>query len=171
MGELPVVLVIVIKTIASFFGTLAFAKMFQGPPSCLYKTGFAGMVGFGVYISLLSGLGLSSMLSNFAGTVAFSIVSELFARWYHQPVPIFSVPAAITLVPGLPLYRAMNYIMLDSYSMGMHTFMGAALDATAIAMGILLVSGLAKVVKTSKRLYRDQREKSRLEQKKFCNRL
>ena len=55
-------------------------------------------------------------------------------------------------MPGLPLYRAMNYTMQNGYSMGMHTFVSAALDATAIAMGILLISGLAKVYKTSKRL-------------------
>ena len=86
----------------------------------------------------------------------------MFARWYRQPVPIFSIPGVIPLVPGLPLYRAMNYTMLDSYSMGMHTFIGAALDATAIAIGILLVSGLAKVWKTSKKLVKQKRRSSRL---------
>ena len=50
----------------------------------------------------------------------------------------------------------MNYTMLNAYSMGMHTFVSAALDATAIAMGILLVSGLAKVYKTSKKMVRDK---------------
>ena len=134
------------------FGTVAFGKIFNCPKHCLYKAGFVGAVGFGVYIILLSGFGVSSMLSNFAGTVALSICSELFARWYKEPVPVFSIPGVIPLVPGLPLYRAMNYTMQNGYSMGMHTFVSAALDATAIAMGILLISGLAKVYKTSKRL-------------------
>ena len=75
------------------------------------------------------------MLSNLPGLVALSICSEIFARWYRQPVPIFSIPGIIPLVPGLPLYRAMNYTMLNAYSMGMHTFVSAALDATAIAWG------------------------------------
>ncbi|WP_071141979.1 threonine/serine exporter family protein [Acidaminococcus timonensis] len=149
---MPLAATIFIKTLFSFFATVAFGKLFNCPRSCLYKAGFVGMVGFEVYIILLSGFGLSSMLSNFAGTVALSICSEIFARWYKQPVPIFSIPGVIPLVPGLPLYRAMNYTMLDSYSMGMHTFVSAALDAMAIAMGILLVSGLAKVYKTSRQL-------------------
>ena len=149
---MPLAATIFIKTLFSFFATVAFGKLFNCPRSCLYKAGFVGMVGFGVYIILLSGFGLSSMLSNFAGTVALSICSEIFARWYKQPVPIFSIPGVIPLVPGLPLYRAMNYTMLDSYSMGMNTFVSAALDAMAIAMGILLVSGLAKVYKTSRQL-------------------
>ena len=159
---MPLAVTIVIKTIFSFFATVAFGKLFDCPKNCLYKAGFVGMVGFGVYIVLLSGLGLSSMLSNFAGTVALSLCSEVFARWYRQPVPIFSIPGVIPLVPGLPLYRAMNYTMLDSYSMGMHTFIGAALDATAIAIGILLVSGLAKGWKTSKKLVKQKRRSSRL---------
>lgn len=158
---MPLAATIFIKTVFSFFATVAFGKLFKCPESCLYKAGFVGMVGFGVYIILLSGFGLSSMLSNFAGTVALSICSEIFARWYRQPVPIFSIPGIIPLVPGLPLYRAMNYIMLNAYSLGMHTFVSAALDATAIAMGILLVSGLAKVYKTSKKMVRDKRRSGR----------
>lgn len=67
-------------------------------------------------------------------------------------MPVFSIPGVIPLVPGLPLYRAMNYTMQNGYSMGMHTFVPGGPDATAIAMGILLISGLAKVYKTSKRL-------------------
>ena len=122
-----VILTIVIKTICSFFGTVAFGKIFNCPKHCLYKAGFVGAVGFGVYIILLSGFGVSSMLSNFAGTVALSICSELFARWYKEPVPVFSIPGVIPLVPGLPLYRAMNYTMQNGYSMGMHTFVSAAL--------------------------------------------
>ena len=154
---MPLAATIFIKTVFSFFATVAFGKLFKCPESCLYKAGFVGMVGFGVYIILLSGFGLSSMLSNFAGTVALSICSEIFARWYRQPGPLFSIPGIIPLVPGLPLYRAMNYTMLNAYSLGMHTFVSAALDATAIAMGILLVSGLAKVYKTSKKMVRDKR--------------
>ena len=68
-----VILTIVIKTICSFFGTVAFGKIFNCPKHCLYKAGFVGAVGFGVYIILLSGFGVSSMLSNFAGTVALSL--------------------------------------------------------------------------------------------------
>ena len=108
---MPLAVTIVIKTIFSFFATVAFGKLFDCPKNCLYKAGFVGMVGFGVYIVLLSGLGLSSMLSNFAGTVALSLCSEVFARWYRQPVPIFSIPGVIPLVPGLQhgdayLYRS-----------------------------------------------------------------
>ena len=158
---MPLAATIFIKTVFSFFATVAFGKLFKCPESSLYKAGFVGMVGFGVYIILLSGFGLSSVLSNFAGTVALSICSEIFARWYRPPVPIFSIPGIIPLVPGLPLYRAMNYTMLNAYSLGMHTFVSAALDATAIAMGILLVSGLAKVYKTSKKMVRDKRRSGR----------
>ena len=143
---------IIAKTVCSFFGTVAFGKIFNCPRKCLWQAGFVGTVGFAVYIVLLSGFGVSSMMSNFAGTVALSVCSEFFARRYRQPVPVFSIPGVIPLVPGLPLYRAMNYTMLNGYSMGMHTFVAAALDATAIAMGILLVSGLAKVFKTSRQL-------------------
>ena len=105
-----VILTIVIKTICSFFGTVAFGKIFNCPKHCLYKAGFVGAVGFGVYIILLSGFGVSSMLSNFAGTVALSICSELFARWYKEPVPVISrchsPCAGAAPLPGHELYDA-----------------------------------------------------------------
>lgn len=40
-----VILTIVIKTICSFFGTVAFGKIFNCPKHCLYKAGFVGAVG------------------------------------------------------------------------------------------------------------------------------
>lgn len=99
---MPLAATIFIKTVFSFFATVAFGKLFKCPESCLYKAGFVGMVGFGVYIILLSGFGLSSMLSNFAGTVALSICSEIFARWYRQPVPIFPFRGSFPWCPDCP---------------------------------------------------------------------
>ena len=115
---------------------------------------------FGVYIYFLEGLGYSSMLSNFMGTVALATLSEYFARKYKEPVTVFSVPGFIPLVPGLPLYRAMNLILLNNYTKGLAVFVDACLDAMAIALGILLISGLAKVYKTSKIIIEEKRQEA-----------
>lgn len=140
----------IIKTIFAFIATVAFGKLFFAPEKDLWPGGLVGAVGFAVYIYFLEVLGYSSMLSNFMGTLALAILSEIFARVYKEPVTVFSVPGFIPLVPGLPLFRAMNYVILNDYTMGLKVFVEASLDAMAIALGILLISGLAKVYKTSK---------------------
>lgn len=140
----------VIKIIFSFIATIAFAKLIFAPEKDLWAGGIVGAVGFAFYIYFLEVLGYSSMLSNFVGTIALAILSEVFARIYKEPVTIFSVPGFIPLVPGLALYRAMNFVILKDYTMGLMTFVDACLDAMAIALGLLLISGLAKVYKTSK---------------------
>lgn len=140
----------IIKTIFAFIATVAFGKLFFAPEKDLWPGGLVGAVGFAVYIYFLEVLGFSSMLSNFMGTIALAILSEIFARVYKEPVTVFSVPGFIPLVPGLPLFRAMNYVILNDYTMGLRVFVEASLDAMAIALGMLLISGLAKVYKTSK---------------------
>jgi len=149
-----------IKIIFAFVATVAFGKLFYAPQKDLWPSGIVGAVGFGVYIYFMEVLGYSSMLSNFMGTVALATLSEFFARQYKEPVTVFSVPGFIPLVPGLPLYRAMNLIILNDYLKGLSVFVDACLDAMAIALGILLVSGLAKVYKTSKTIIKEKRQEA-----------
>jgi uncharacterized membrane protein YjjB (DUF3815 family) len=151
---------IIIKTIFAFIATVAFGKLFYAPQKDLWPSGIVGAAGFGVYIYFMDVLGYSSMLSNFMGTIVLALLSEIFAREYKEPVTVFSVPGFIPLVPGLPLYRAMNLILLNNYTKGLATFVDACLDAMAIALGILLVSGLAKVYKTSKTIIEEKHQEA-----------
>lgn len=145
----------IVKILGAFVGTMAFGKLFYGPQRDLWAGGIVGAAGFAVYLYFMEVLGYSSMLSNFIGTLVLACLSEIFARRYKEPVTVFSVPGFLPLVPGLSLYRAMNYVILKDYVMGMMTFVDACLDAMAIALGILLISGLAKVYKTSKIIVKD----------------
>jgi uncharacterized membrane protein YjjB (DUF3815 family) len=146
-----------IKIFAAFVATVAFAYLFNSPRKVVFQAGIVGAIGFAIYIYLLEVVGMNSMTSNFAGTVGLSVCSEIFARRYKEPVTVFSVPGFLPLVPGLPLYRAMNYFILNDFVMGMQTFVETCLDAMAIALGILCISGLAKVYKTSKNMVEEHK--------------
>ena len=147
----------VIKILAAFVATMAFAVLFNSPRRVVLQAGIVGAVGFAIYIYMLKVVGLNSMSSNFLGTVGLSICSEIFARRYKEPVTVFSVPGFLPLVPGLPLYQAMNSFVLNDYMSAMETFMETCLDAAAIALGILCISGLAKAYKTSKHIVEEHR--------------
>ena len=141
-----------ISILFAFIATVAFGKLFNTPRSALILGGLVGAIGFAVYICMKDVLGYSSMLSNFTGAIVISIISEIFARIFKEPVTVFSIPGIIPLVPGLPLYRAMNYFMLNAYNVGMEKLVQASLDATAIALGILLISSMARLFKTRKEM-------------------
>ena len=92
-------------------------------------------------------LNYSSPLSIFCGTVVLSLMSELFARIYKQPVTIFAIPGIVPLVPGLPIYQGMYYMIMNAYSIGIEKLIKASMEAGAISLGILLVSGLFRIFK------------------------
>ena len=141
-----------ISILFAFIATVAFGKLFNTPHRALILGGLVGAIGFAFYIGMKDILGYSSMLSNFTGAIVLSIISEIFARIFKEPVTVFSIPGIIPLVPGLPLYRAMNYFMLNAYNVGMEKLVQASLDATAIALGILLISSMARLFKTRKEM-------------------
>ena len=141
-----------VSILFAFIATIAFGKLFNTPRRVLIPGGLVGAIGFAVYIYMKDGLGYSSMFSNFMGTIILAVICEAFARIFKEPVTLFSIPGIIPLVPGLPLYRAMNFFMLNAYNVGMEKMVQASLDATAIALGILLISSIARLFKTSKKM-------------------
>ena len=46
------------------------------------------------------------------------------------------------------MYKGMNYILQDYVSYGSEVLLGAAVDSCAIALGIMMVSGIFRALKT-----------------------
>ena len=131
----------------SYIATTAFAVLFNAPKKTLIPAGLIGAAGWAVYLLMRDYLNYSSPLSIFCGTVVLSLMSELFARIYKQPVTIFAIPGIVPLVPGLPIYQGMYYMIMNAYSIGIEKLIKASMEAGAISLGILLVSGLFRIFK------------------------
>ena len=125
----------------AFFATVAFGVLFQGPKPILWRSGLIGAMGWVVFSSLMGS-------ANFLATVLIALVSEVFARIWKEPVTVFEVPAIIPLVPGFGMYRGMNYILQDHLGYGSEVLLGAAMDACAIALAVMMVSGVFRALKT-----------------------
>lgn len=131
----------------SYIATTAFAVLFNAPKRTLIPVGLIGAVGWSVYLLMRDYFSYSSPLSIFCGTVVLSLLSELFARIYKQPVTLFTIPGIVPLVPGLPIYQGMYYMIMNAYSIGIEKLIKASMEAGAISLGILLVSGLFRIFK------------------------
>ena len=142
----------------AFLATVAFGVLFQGPKRILWRSGLIGALGWVVFIGLKESFSVHSFSANFLATVLIALVSEIFARIWKEPVTVFEIPAIIPLVPGFGMYRGMNYILQDYVGYGSEVLLGAAMDACAIALGIMMVSGVFRALKTGSDMARQRQQ-------------
>ena len=142
----------------AFLATVAFGVLFQGPKRILWRSGLIGALGWVVFIGLKESFSVHSFSANFLATVLIALVSEIFARIWKEPVTVFEIPAIIPLVPGFGMYRGMNYILQDYVGYGSEVLLGAAMDACAIALGVMMVSGVFRALKTGSDMARQRQQ-------------
>ena len=142
----------------AFLATVAFGVLFQGPKRILWRSGLIGGLGWVVFIGLKESFSVHSFSANFLAPVTIALASEIFARIWREPTTVFEVPAIIPLVPGLGMYKGMNYILQDYAGYGSEVLLVAALDACAIALGIMMVSGVFRALKTGSDMARQRQQ-------------
>lgn len=134
----------------AFLAAAAFAVLFQAPRRTLAVSGFIGAVGWIIFVYMRRGLEYDSFYANLFATVALSLLSELAARIFKQPVTIFVIPGIIPIVPGLGMYQGMTQIIENHYDVGVSVLLTAGMDASAIALGMMFMASLFRVLKMSK---------------------
>lgn len=133
--------------IFAVLATISFTVLFQGPKKVWIQGGVIGGIGWIIAVFLKSEMFMQSFTADFLATIVISLGSELAARYFKQPSTVFSVPAIIPIVPGLGLYQGMYAILEDKISDGLVILLHAGLDSCAIALGIMLVSGMFRAMK------------------------
>jgi uncharacterized membrane protein YjjB (DUF3815 family) len=97
----------------AFWSALAatgFAILFNVPVRTLPGCALGGAIGHAARTFLMQ-IGLDIELATLFGAAVIGVVGVLFARRWHVPMTIFTVSAAVTLVPGGFAYRAMMGII------------------------------------------------------------
>jgi len=90
----------------AFIVALGFAILFNTPRRVLYVAGVLGGLGHGIRFLLLQNqVGLIS--ATLAGAVFVGLVGIICAHRVHTPPVVFTMPACITMIPGLFAYRTM----------------------------------------------------------------
>lgn len=81
-----------------------------------------------------------------AATVVVSVLSELMARVMKAPATIFLIVGIIPLVPGGGLYYTMEALLSGDTALFAQTGLETAACAGAIAVGVSMVSSLARLL-------------------------
>jgi Uncharacterized conserved protein len=81
--------------------------LFNTPRQVLYVAALLGGLGHSIRFLLLEAAGAPLVLATLAGTVFIGFLGIAFARKVDTPPVIFTMPACITMIPGMYAYHTM----------------------------------------------------------------
>lgn len=119
----------------SFLGTLGFALLLHAPRKAWLPASLIGGVSYTLYIALME-LGAPGAAAIFCGALAGSLLAQLCARKMRMIATIFVTLSIVSLVPGLGLYRCMEYLGADKNALGLQAGVSAMTDIMMIALGL-----------------------------------
>ena len=141
---------IIIQFLAGMVSCIGFAYLFNCPQKHIMQSAFAGGLGWIAYYYTYQ-WGCSVMVATLIGTLALSIVCEVFARKYKDAVSVFTIPAILPLVPGAGVYYTLLAVIEGDFSLAMVKGFNTLGCAMSIAIGIIMVSSLFKMILSTKK--------------------
>lgn len=134
--------------IAAFFASFFFAILYNVRGRLLIYSSVCGMLGKIVFDML----GDQGMVVQFlVPTMVMCVYAEIFARLCKAPVMVIIIVGILPIVPGAGVYNTidslLNSQMSSFYMYGINTL----LSAGAMALGLVLVSSFARLLKMIKR--------------------
>lgn len=101
----------------SFVVAVGFALLFNTPRRVLLVAGFLGGVGHCLRYFLHNECDVGIISATLAGTVTIGLLGIPLSHRVHVPPVVFTMPACITMIPGLYAYRSMlGLIRLTDHS-------------------------------------------------------
>ncbi|WP_425313127.1 threonine/serine exporter family protein [Paenibacillus mangrovi] len=134
------------QMITSFIASAAFGMIFNAPKKALIQCGFAGMVGWLLYI-WLQDIGFLRLTATVLASYCVTMISLIFAKIYRTPIIVFSVSGIIPLVPGGLAYDAMRNAVENQYDQAVQSGAEAFMMSGAIALGLLLSEVTNQVIR------------------------
>ncbi|MFC7678739.1 threonine/serine exporter family protein [Paenibacillus sp. GCM10028914] len=136
------------QLVTSFIASAAFGMIFNAPRKALLQCGFAGMVGWILYIWLIE-LEVIPVTATVVAAFCVTMISYFFAKKYKIPIIIFSVSGIIPLVPGGLAYDALRHVVQNEYDLAVQLGARAFMISGAIALGLILAEVTNQVIKKS----------------------
>lgn len=120
-------------------GTLGFAALFNIRGKKLIFATLGGFIVWAVYLTV-GRINPNPYLCGFFSSVILTLYAECMARIHKTPVTVFLVSAAIPLLPGASLYRALDCLMSRDMIHFTEESTFALLFAASMSAGITLTT-------------------------------
>lgn len=132
-----------LQCLYAFAACAGFCVVFHVRGASLFWMSLGGALGWLVY--LLCAPLANDILQFFLGTAALSVYAEVMARLRRAPATGYLLVALLPMVPGGGIYYTMEYGIAGNTEMFLETGMHTLGIAGALALGILVVSSLARL--------------------------
>ena len=140
----------IIQVLSGTVGTFGFAILFNIRDRRLVFATVGGFLSWTLYI-IFNYITDSEVLSYLLVAFLITAYAEVMARALKTPTTTFIMASLIPLIPGASLYYTMRY----GFSGEGDVFLGKAIYtlelASAIALGVILASAAAKIVKKARK--------------------
>lgn len=131
----------ILMVIASFFGSLGFAVLYNTRGRRLLIPAFGGAFFWAVYLVFVYYVN-NEYLGFFILAILITIYSEIWARILKTPATTVLMPTVIPLIPGGALYYAMDAALRADMPLFAEKVKAALGLAVALAAGIMVVTSL-----------------------------
>lgn len=102
---------LVIATIIDIFlGAIiavGWSILFNSPRKVVWIAALLGGLGHSIRYLLAEGFGAHLVLATLAGTITIGLLGIIFSRKADVPPVVFTMPACITMIPGMYAYHSM----------------------------------------------------------------
>lgn len=134
--------------ISAFTSSFFFALLYKSKMRLAIVSAFCGLLGKLIF-DMMDGVNI--VLQFFVPTVIMCIYAEIFARVCKVPVMVITTIGILPIVPGMRFYNTIDSLLnshvADFYSYGVDTL----LSMGAMAIGLVLVSSFARMLKMVQR--------------------
>lgn len=126
--------------IAVFFGTVAFAILYDIPSRYCFVCGLCGLMGWIIYSLLTPPMG--ELVAVFIATIGIALASRFFAVWQKCPEIVFLVSGIFPIVPGAGIYWTAYYLVAGQMTQAADSGIGALKICLMMVLGIAIVHEL-----------------------------
>lgn len=131
----------IIPVLASLVATYGFTLVYNIRRKNAIVASFCGAFSWAVYL-ICNKYTDSTVLPYLVSGVAIALYSELSARIFKSPATVYLIPGIIPLVPGLTIFRTMQYCLYGEITAFAEGLVSTIKIGGAIALGLILMSSV-----------------------------
>lgn len=135
-----------LHTVLSFISCIGFGILFNVQKRNLFLAAVNGAISWTLLLSLDTPQ-ISYIFAHLLSALVVGILAEIFAIIKKTPATGFIVIGVIPLVPGFRVYKSMLFFVRGEINGGIAEGIHACFIAVAIAVGIILATSTARIVR------------------------
>lgn len=128
--------------VCPFFGTIAFAVLFNVPKRYYLSCGITGTLGWIMYYMTVDYT--SAAVASFLGALVVVLISRILTVKMKCPITIFLISGIFPLVPGAGIYYTVYYLVTNQLGLAAQRGMDAVKVAFAIVLGIVFIVSIPR---------------------------